>query len=300
MTFATPELQTHWQTIAPVLTIRNEQEYNAAVKRLNELLDEIRTILPAAFETDDYRVRRQAVESTFQERQDEAFSALQAEAITKGLNLLRTPTGLIFAPVRDGEVLKAEEFQQMAQTEQDALKEAIEEMQEKLRRVVLQLPRWERELRKELQAFHDELAHFTVDPLFHELHEHYTPQSAVQRYLDAVQADIIANLPLFLRDDEGEGNKEQPFAPPVNNGDRFVRYRVNLLVDHSGRAGAPVIYEDNPAYQNLVGRVEYVPHMGGLLTDFTHIKCGSLHMANGGYLMIDSSNTGDFFLLQNS
>ncbi|MCL4833233.1 MAG: Lon protease family protein [Caldilineaceae bacterium] len=255
---------------------------------MDELLDEIRTILPAAFETDDYRVRRQAVESTFQERQDEAFSALQAEAITKGLNLLRTPTGLIFAPVRDGEVLKAEEFQQMAQTEQDALKEAIEEMQEKLQRVVLQLPRWERELRKELQAFHDELAHFTVDPLFHELHEHYTPQSAVQRYLDAVQADIIANLPLFLRDDEGEGNKEQPFAPPVNNGDRFVRYRVNLLVDHSGRAGAPVIYEDNPAYQNLVGRVEYVPHMGGLLTDFTHIKCGSLHMANGGYLMIDA------------
>jgi len=256
---------------------------------MDEILDEIRTVLPAAFETDDYRVRRQAVESTYQQRQEEAFSALQAEAVTKGLNLLRTPTGLIFAPVRDGEVLKTEDFQKMAQAEQETLKTAIEEMQEKLQRVVVQVPRWERELRKELQTFHDELAHFTLDPLFHELHAKYSEQPPVQAYLDAAQADIIANLSLFLRGDESEDDEEpHPFAPPVDNGDRFVRYRVNLLVDHSGRAGAPVIYEDNPAYQNLVGRVEYIPQMGGLITDFTHIKSGSLHMANGGYLMIDA------------
>ncbi|MBI3959322.1 MAG: AAA family ATPase [Chloroflexi bacterium] len=255
---------------------------------MDELLDEMRTVLPAAFETDDYRVRRQAVESTYQQRQDEEFSRLQTEAVTKGLNLLRTPNGLIFAPVRNGEVLKTEEFQQMAQAEQDALKAAIEEMQEKLQRVVIQLPRWERELRKELQAFHEELAHVTIDPLFHELHEHYAPQPAVQNYLDAAQADIVENLPMFLRGEESESQESQPFAPPVGNSDHLVRYRVNLLVDHSGRTGAPVIYEDNPAYQNLVGRVEYVPHMGGLITDFTHIKCGALHMANGGYLMIDA------------
>ncbi|RLT34437.1 MAG: ATP-dependent protease [Chloroflexi bacterium] len=257
-------------------------------KAMDELLDEIRTVLPAAFETDDYRVRRQAVESTYQQRQDAEFARLQAEAVSKGLNLLRTPNGLIFAPVRNGEVLKTEEFQQMTQAEQEAITAAIEEMQEKLQRVVIQLPRWERELRKELQSFHEELAHFTIDPLFHELHEQYTPQPAVQSYLDAVQADIVENLPMFLRGEESEAQSSQPLAPPVDDGDHFIRYQVNLLVDHSGRSGAPVIYEDNPAYQNLVGRVEYVPHMGGLLTDFTHIKCGALHIANGGYLMIDA------------
>ena len=93
---------------------------------------------------------------------------------------------------------------------------------------------------------------------------------------------------MFLRGEEGETAQSQPAAPPADDGDHFIRYRVNLLVDHSGRAGAPVIYDDNPAYQNLVGRVEYVPQMGGLITDFTHIKCGSLHIANGGYLMIDA------------
>ncbi|MBX3052904.1 MAG: AAA family ATPase [Caldilineaceae bacterium] len=257
-------------------------------KNLDDLLSEIRTVLPAAFETDEYRVRRKAVESTFQQRQDEAFSALQAEAVTKNLNLLRTPTGLIFAPVREGEVLKAEDFQKMPQAEQDVLKAAIEEMQEKLQQVVVQVPRWERELRKELQNFHNELAHFTIDPLFHEIQSDYAEQPPVLAYLAAVQADVIDNLPLFLRGDENEAEAQTPFAPPVDNGDRFVRYRVNVLVDHSGRTGAPVIYEDNPAYQNLVGRVEYIPHMGGLITDFTHIKCGALHMANGGYLMIDA------------
>lgn len=257
-------------------------------KEMDELVDEIRTVLPAAFETDDYRVRRQTIESTYQDRQEEAFSALQAEAVSKGLNLLRTPTGLIFAPVRDGDVLKAEDFQQMPQEEQDALKAAIEEMQEKLQRVMVQVPRWERELRKELQAFHEEMAHFTLDPLFHELSERYAALPGVKSHLDGMQADMIANLPLFLRGDDGEDQEETPFFRQVSDGDRFVRYRVNLLVDHSGHTGAPVIYEDNPAYQNLVGRVEYIPHMGGLITDFTHIKSGALHMANGGYLMIDA------------
>lgn len=255
---------------------------------MDELLDEIRTVLPAAFETDDYRVRRQAIESTYQQRQDAEFSRLQEEAVTKGLNLLRTPNGLIFAPVRDGEVLKTEDFQQMAQAEQDALKSAIDEMQGKLERVVVQLPRWQRELRKELQTFHDELAHRTLDPLFHELGEKYASQPAVQSYLAAVQADIIENLEIFLRGDDGETTENQPPAYPLDVGDFFVRYQVNVLVDHSGSTGAPVVYEDNPAYQNLVGRVEYIPQMGGLITDFTHIKGGALHMANGGYLMIDA------------
>lgn len=257
-------------------------------REMDELLDEIRTVLPAAFETDEYRVRRQAIESTYQEQQEAAFSALQAEAVSKGLNLLRTPTGLIFAPVRDGEVLKAEDFQQMPQEEQDALKAAIEEMQEKLQRVMVQVPRWERELRKELQSFHEELAHYTLEPLFRELNDSYASLPAVKSYLDEAQKDMIANLPLFLRGDDSEGETETPLFRQAGDGDRFVRYRVNLLVDRSGESGAPVIYEDNPAYQNLVGRVEYIPHMGGLITDFTHIKPGALHMANGGYLMIDA------------
>lgn len=255
---------------------------------MDELLDEIRTVLPAAFETDDYRVRRQAVESTYQQRQDEAFSGLQEEAVTKELNLLRTPEGLIFAPVANGEVLKTEEFQQMTPQEQETIKAAIEEMQEKLQRVVIQLPRWQRELGKELQTFHNDLAHTTLDPLFHELSEAYASQPIVQVYLTAVQADIIENLPVFLRGEESSSGESQSNAPVGDVGDFFVRYKVNVLVDRSGSTGAPVVYEDNPAYQNLVGRVEYIPQMGGLITDFTHIKCGALHMANGGYLMIDA------------
>jgi lon-related putative ATP-dependent protease len=255
---------------------------------MDELLDEIRTVLPAAFETDDYRVRRQAVESTYQQRQDAEFSRLQEEAVTKGLNLLRTPEGLIFAPVANGEVLKTEDFQKMTPQEQETIKAAIEEMQEKLQRVVIQLPRWQRELGKELQTFHNDLAHTTLDPLFHELSEAYASQPAVQVYLTEVQADIIENLPVFLRGEESSSGESQSNAPVGDVGDFFVRYKVNVLVDHSGSTGAPVVYEDNPAYQNLVGRVEYIPQMGGLITDFTHIKCGALHMANGGYLMIDA------------
>ncbi|RME62147.1 MAG: ATP-dependent protease, partial [Caldilineae bacterium] len=258
-------------------------------RQMDELVEEIRTVLPAAFETDDYRVRRQSIANAFEQRQEEAFSALQQEAMSKGLNLLRTPAGLIFAPIKDGEVLKPEEFQQLPQEEQERIKNEVEAMQEKLQKVLHEMPRWEREARRQLKELNQEVAHFAVDPLFNELLEQYADAPKVQAHLKAVQADVIENMQLFLRGEEGEEQQQQgPLpAPPVNS-DRFVRYRVNVLVDHSDQSGAPVIYEDNPAYQNLVGRVEYIPHMGGFITDFTHIKPGALHRANGGYLMLDA------------
>lgn len=256
---------------------------------MEELVQEVRTVLPTAFETDEYRVRRQAIEATFGERQEEAFSAIQEEAQTHELRLLRTPSGLIFAPVQDGEVMDPEAFQGLPIETQDSLRKSIEEMEKKLQTILLQVPRWERELRRQLETLNEEIAAFAVDPLFAELTENYADHQAVLDYFTAVKEDIIEHFDEFLAEDSDEQNNRPP-RPFRRQGpeSNLTRYQVNLLVDHSDQSGAPVVYEDNPAYQNLVGRVEYRNVMGGMITDFTLIKSGALHVANDGYLMLDA------------
>jgi lon-related putative ATP-dependent protease len=140
-----------------------------------------------------------------------------------------------------------------------------------------------------LRALKEEVAQFTLDPLFARILEKYADLEEVRRYLQAAQKDILQNLDRFTphetseTENQGEGTLTTLSEEPK----RFIRYQVNLLVDRSNLQGAPVVYEDNPAYGNLVGRVEYMTRMGGMDTDFTLIRPGALHRANGGYLMID-------------
>jgi lon-related putative ATP-dependent protease len=259
---------------------------------VKEMLNELRTILPATFETEEYRIRRQSVEASLREHQEAAYGALQEEAKSKRLELLRTPSGLVFAPVdENSEVIEPETFQKLTEEEKERIRIDIAEMQTKLQAVLQQVPDWEREVRKNLSALQEEVAHFTVDPIFGRLLEKYAEMEDVKRYLTAVEADMLKNLDRFIQPEGGEVASEAAEMGSPHRGEdplRFTRYQVNLLVDRSHLTGAPVVYEDNPAYGNLVGRVEYMTRMGGMDTDFTLIRAGALHRANGGYLMIDA------------
>jgi lon-related putative ATP-dependent protease len=251
-----------------------------------ELLEEISNVIPAAFESDDYRIRRQSIQSRLRERQESAFREVQQEARSRGLDLLRTPSGLVFAPVNENnEVIEPEQFQALPEEEQVRLSSEIEAMQKLLQQLLQQAPTWEREMRRDLRALEAEVAQFTLAPSFKQLSEKHLDQEAVQHYLSAMQADILQNLERFTRTDVKEDVSEQAQA---ENTRYLNRYQVNVLVDRSNLKGAPVTYEDHPAYGNLVGRVEYLPRMGGMDTDFTLIRPGALHWANGGYLMLDA------------
>ncbi len=253
---------------------------------METLVSELRSAIPAAFETDEYRVRRQAIEQRFAQQQEQAFDALQEKARAQGLALLRTPAGLVFAPLRpDGTVMHMEQFQQLPAEEQERLRKKVEAMQEELQKVLLQIPRWERQLRKELRELNQEIAQYAMRPLFEEMREKYGAFPKVLDYLDAVYADVLENLPEFLQPEEPRKPTTAPLLP--GEGQRFSKYAVNVLVDNSQQQGAPVVFEDNPSLQNLVGRIEYMAIMGGMVTDFSLIKPGALHRANGGYLMLD-------------
>ena len=258
---------------------------------MEQLIEDVRTSLSSAFESEEYQAQRRTLEEEFQERQQESLKGLQEKANDQGFALLRTPSGLAFAPMRDDEVMPPEEFQKLPQEEQDKIQEEVEGLQSELQQALQQVPRREREFRARLHEMQQEVTSFVLTDLMQDLHEKYASMEEVVAYLHAVQKDVSENLSDLLQPDEEK--PEGPAAVALGSHRRgpspaLRRYQVNLLVDAKDLEGAPVVYENNPSYLNLVGRVEQMAMMGALLTDFTLIKPGVLHRANGGYLLLDA------------
>lgn len=260
---------------------------------LEQLVEETRNALAAAFESDEYRARRRLIEEEFQERHEKALEEIQQKAQANNLALLRTPSGVVFAPVREGEVLPPDEFQKMPEVERQNLEKSVEELQGELQKMLQLIPGWQREIRNRLRELNQEITTYAIGGLINEIRQKYEEFQEVLHYLEDVQKDIVENASEILPSEEGaEEGRQNPLAAliarsrPEQSPTR--RYQVNLLVDHRESQGAPVIYEDNPTYQNLVGRVDHTAQMGALTTDFTQVKPGALHRANGGYLIIDA------------
>jgi lon-related putative ATP-dependent protease len=249
---------------------------------MGQLVDDLLNDIPAAFQTDEYRRRAQEVTDEFKAREEQAAAELGKKAAKHGITLLHTPTGYTLAPEKDGSILGSEEFDRLSEDEQQEIETHIEEIKEELKATMGQLPLWQREMRKRFKELEREITELTVSQLIGELEQAYQSIPEILAYLGSVKQDVIENVDQFRQPEAGEGKKHSHKDP------EFSRYRINVLVDNAETQGAPIIYEDSPTYQNLIGRVEHIARMGTLLTDFTLIKPGALHRANGGYLVLDT------------
>jgi predicted ATP-dependent protease len=263
---------------------------------MRHLIAELGVALPAAFERDEYRTRRDIVEQQFKRRHEEAFGGLQQRAEKKNIALIRTPLGLTLAPTREGEVLGPDLFAKLTAADQERIKADIKDLQAELEAIVRHIPDWEREHREAVRQLNRDTTTVVVNHLLEEVRKAHADLPEVVSYLAEVEHDIQENAEEFLR----AGQPEREEATLTDGGMRpsavFRRYQVNVMVDNGVQAGAPIIYEDRPNHQTLAGRIEHMARQGVLLTDFNLIVSGALHRANGGYLILDVQRlfTGNF------
>ena len=254
---------------------------------MTRFVDDVKDALRSAFESDEYRTRQQVIEEEFRERRENSIAEIEAEAAERGIALLRTPIGFAFGPLRDGKVVSPEVFQSFPEEEQRQVQTTIEELQDKLKNALQQAPIWMKQARDKIRQLNDETAAFAVDHLIETLRGSYADLSEILGFLDDVRREVIGNVEAFIQTPEkpiaGAGAAEFEDGPPL-----FRRYRVNLLVDHGDAEHGPVVYEDDPSYDRLLGRIEHRAEMGTLLTDLHMIRPGALHRANGGYLILDA------------
>jgi lon-related putative ATP-dependent protease len=252
-------------------------------KDMNEFIEEVATAIPAVFESEEYQARASAIRQTLKTGPEEGLSKLQERAKQQGVAMLHTPVGVVFAPMKGGSVLSPEEFSKIPAAEQKAVGDAIEKLEQELAIILRQIPRWEREARNKLRQLNREMTGIAVGHLMEELRQKYSAHAGILAHLDAVCDDIIEHSRQFMPSEAGAGPPEIFHVTALSK-----RYDVNVLVDHSTEKHAPVIYENHPSYDNLVGRIEHIAEMGTLVTNFNLIRSGALHRANGGYLIVDA------------
>ncbi|MFA7402424.1 MAG: AAA family ATPase [Pelobacteraceae bacterium] len=253
---------------------------------MKELIEAFRKDIPKALESNEYENRRAELLESYQSASNDLFQGLEKAAEKVGFSLQRTVSGLVIVPQKAGRNYTQEEYDALNEKKRQKLEKQGKELTEQLNDVLRQVREQEKITKDALAQADRDLGMSCLGHRLDPLREKYAELEKVLRYLDSVQEDILITL------DDFKPQSTQPQIPGIKmprQEPTFDRYQVNVLVDNKDTDGAPVVFESNPTYNNLFGRIEHVMQYGGVaVTDFTMIRSGALHRANGGYLVIDA------------
>jgi lon-related putative ATP-dependent protease len=242
--------------------------------------------IPRAFDSEDYEQRQQTALAEIHQRREQLNRQLHTFATERSFALQMTQAGIATIPIKDGEPLPPEQFQQLPEETRKEYEQNNQEVQRQISATVREIRQLEKQAMERMRQLEREVALFAVGPLFDELRERYAEHEEVLTYLGEVQNDIPEHLQEFRPDQQQQQMPNVPGMPQQSAEDRLARYQVNVFIDNSDVDGAPVVRERNPTYYNLIGRVDYRAAMGSMMTDFRQIRSGALHQANGGFLVV--------------
>ncbi len=253
-------------------------------KDMKEFITEVRRALPKAFESEDYAMKRENTVKTIEKEKMEIFAELNKRSQEQGFILQNTTSGLLIIPMSKGKPMSKEEIMALSPKIREEIQKRMDKLRIELRNATIQVRNLDKKVNDELKKLNREIALYTIGYLVSDEMEKYNDFPEVTTYIKAVQDDILSNLIAFIS--EPKASPQLPFPAPWLKEAPFKKYEVNVIVDNSNTQGSPVIMELNPKYPNLFGRIEKEAQFGVLTTDFTMIREGSLHKANGGYLVL--------------
>lgn len=251
---------------------------------IEQLIDHLLATFPSSFESPAYQQKKTAIDRRFNQQYNSAIDLVDKKAEEMSVALYRDSDAITFLPIRDNKALDEDQFMLLPQVEREAFHNHTEELEVFLSDVLLELPQWRRALVDESKQLDNDTIGLAIDPLFDDLNHKYQNTDDIITYLAEFKKDVVETITDFLMPSRTQEIKD-------NTTKRLIlteQYQPNILVDYKHDHGAPVIYESHPTYQNLFGRIEYMSDQGALITTYRRICSGSLHKANGGYLILDA------------
>ncbi|MGD2201597.1 MAG: ATP-binding protein, partial [Candidatus Bathyarchaeota archaeon] len=253
---------------------------------MEQFVSEIQRVLNVAFESEDYADKRSETLKAIEEERNEVTKKVNNLAGKAGFLLQRSPIGLVLIPIVDGRPINDKEFTNLPPEVQKQIQRRREALQGDLRNAMRQFRDIERKMSQAIKDLNRQVATYALEPISSVLKEKYSDIEELGEYLREVEDDILDNLRAILQGGEEQQKPQLPFAVPSRETDPTERYKVNLIIDNSDLEGAPVVMEQNPTYPRLFGAMEKEARFGTLLTNYTMIRAGSLHKANGGFIAI--------------
>jgi len=245
--------------------------------------------LQKAFRSEDYEKQKLDIVRAFEQQQDALFDELDEAAAEYDFQVKQTNTGIYFVPIVNGEPVEEDGYDALSEEDQDRIEQNSLFIQEKSGVIMRQIHKYEQECEKQLDELDRKVGLFAIGHHVEELLTAYQEHARATAYLNAVQEDLLNHLQQFMESEEGQADSLTALLMSKKpEEDTTLKYRVNLIVDHSETKGAPVVVTFNPTYSNLMGDTEYDSEFGSLTTDFMKIKGGLFHQANGGYLIVQA------------
>ncbi|MFO7952601.1 MAG: ATP-binding protein [Bacillota bacterium] len=255
-------------------------------KDVGSLVENARQEIPRAFESDDYIAQRENLANQYNEKKQKMFNDLNQKASESSFIIQSTPSGFVLLPQKDGKPLQDQDLNALSDKEREEIFEKKRKLEEELKSTLRETRNIDKKLAEEIKELDRKAALFAVEHLFQDLLEKYKGFPKVINFLQEMQEDMLDNINMFRQQEQQQQQQPLPFPIPGDQEARFKKYQVNVIVDNSDLKGAPVVLELNPTYNNIFGRIEKETQFGGLVTDFTMIRGGSLHKANGGFFVV--------------
>ena len=255
-------------------------------KSMYRLTEWLKIKIPKEFENKAYQESMGQIQEKFGNQKKALFEKLNQSAQDKGLMINRTSSGYQTLPMSGDQPMSQEEFTKLPPEQQKEIESKIIALSSEINTTMGEINRINQARNKAVDQLRQEVTRFIIKDRLDSIREEYTDSPDVLTYLERVETHIVENIDTFLEfaAQKSEPQPEQPFAPPKPG---FEIYAVNVLVDRKGQEGAPVVFEPNPTYQNVFGRIEKRAFMGAIVTDFSMVQAGSLVQANGGYLILE-------------
>ncbi len=254
-------------------------------RSMNRFVDSFRTRLPIELESDSFREKAAEIQKKYDRQKHRIFEALNQSAKKKGLMINRSPTGYQTIPLKGDVPMSQEDYEALPGEAKAEIETIINAFQSEVQDRVREASRLSQSFQKDILQLTEQVALFLTKNRLDIIRETFAESPEILKHLEAVQDDIVENVEQFIVLRNKSEGKEKKAGYPAES--VFLRYKVNVLVDHSATKGAPVIFEPNPTYQNVFGQIEKKTFMGTVISDFTMVQSGSLARANGGILIMD-------------
>lgn len=272
--------ENHNEPIAISLPAKMGKEFT---NDMAQFIENIKVEIKTAFNNQDFATEKANIEKSVEEKKIKMIEKLNKDAARQGFEIKNTPSGIYFLPMINGKTLTEDEFNALDEATKSEFERRSVEIQKETIDVMSKIKELERKANEKMSSWQNNIALFAVSIQINELRNKYKRFAKIQTFLKDVQKDILSNLTEFIAEPQ-----PQPQMPMPRNDvlKPWQKYQVNLFVDNSNLEGAPVIIDSNPSYYNLFGKLEYENTYGTLRTDFTLIKPGLIHKANGGYIVL--------------